>query len=430
MDQKRFFNLSQSRIVAGSVLKENLMSKKCLVCQGELELFHDFGKMPLGNGFLEKENFTKEYFFNLAIAFCPKCFMVQLLEQPAPEKMFHSQYPFFTGSSRKMSAHFESFAQDVSFQWLDRPNPFVVEIGSNDGTLLESFKQREIRHLGIDPSASVCARAQSRGVDCLNAFFDLETAKKVVAERGRAHAVLAANVLCHIPYLDSVLEGVSHLLERNGVLIFEEPYWGDVFEKTSYDQIYDEHVFLFSVHSIQFLLRKHGFELVTVQPQWTHGGSMRYTAARIGDHAVDASLAEFLEKEKKAGFTQWTVYKEFSIRVEKSRRDLKDLLLALKNEGQKLMGYAATSKSTTVLNYCQITPDLLPSICDTTPEKQGKFSPGAHIPIVPYEKFLEQKPNVALLFGWNHASEIHAKEIDFKEAGGKWLTYVPKVEMK
>ena len=211
--------------------------------------------------------------------------------------------------------------------------------------------------------------------------------------------------------------------------MFEDPYLGDVFERTSYDQIYDEHVFLFSAHSIQHLFGLNGMELIDVQPQKTHGGSMRYVLAHAGVHAVKESVPNLLAKEVALGLNRLATFDAFRKNVEHSREDLVTLLRDLKAAGKRIAGYGATSKSTTILNYCGIGPDVIDFISDTTPIKQGKFTPGMHIPVKSHEAFQANPPDFALLFAWNHAEEIMSKEKAFTSSGGRWIVHVPKVQV-
>ena len=405
------------------------MTKSCLVCENPIAPFVDYGPMPIANGFLTKDEFAQEYFFRLQAAYCPKCHMVQLTEQPAREQMFHENYAFFSGTSKKMAEHFARFAEHALKDFIDSKDPFVVEMGSNDGIMLQNFKAKNIRHLGIEPSANVAKVAQDRGIKTVCRFFDEQAARDIVAENGQADAFLAANVTCHIPYIHSIAAGVQLLLKPKGVMMFEDPYLGDVIEKTSYDQIYDEHVFVFSLHSVAEAFGRHGLEVVDVEPQTTHGGSMRYILSHKGARPVSPRVGELLKKEKAQGLTKAETFDQFRRNCEKSRDELKALLQKCKKDGRRVVGYAATSKSTTVTNYCGITPDLVEFISDTTPIKQGKFSPGVHIPVQHYDRFKERYPEYALLFGWNHAEEIAAKEQDFRKAGGKWILYVPKVHV-
>jgi methylation protein EvaC len=403
--------------------------KKCLICSNSIEPFISFGKQPIANGFLTKSNFNKEYFFHMQVAHCPACNMVQLIETPDKEMMFNENYAFFSGTSQAMKEHFKEFALDVKERFLGNDNPFVLEIGSNDGIMLQNFKEWGIRHLGCEPSANVAKVAQDKKINTVVEFFDDKLAEKIIAQHGQADAFIAANVMCHIPYLHSIVAGISKLIKKTGIVIFEDPYLGDVIEKTSYDQIYDEHTFLFSVNSINYVFDKYGMEVVDVKHQVTHGGSMRYFIGYKGVRERSEDTVRQLEKEKELGLNEPETYERFKKNCEKSRAALKNLLSDLKAQGNKVAGYGATSKSTTILNYSDIGSELIEYICDNTPIKQGKYSPGKHIPIEPIEKFKSDYPDYAVLFAYNHAKEIMAKETDFINQGGKWILFVPEVHI-
>ena len=401
----------------------------CLICSKLIEPFHSFGRMPIANGFLAPEQFPSEYFFELKVAHCPACGMVQLTEHVDREKMFHENYAFYSSTSRRMEEHFRTLADDVGARYLTGKDPFVVEIGSNDGITLQHFAKRGVRHLGIEPSANVAEVARRKGVQTVCRFFDEALAREIVAQHGQADAFLGANVMCHIPYLHSVVEGIRLLLKPGGVVVYEDPYLGDIVEKTSYDQIYDEHAFYFSVASVGHLFGEHDMEVVDVARQNVHGGSMRYVIAHKGARPVSAAVERQRAKERQLGLEQPATYQRLSRNIERSRDELMDLLRDLKKAGKRVVGYGATSKSTTVTNYCGITPDLVEFISDTTPIKQGKYSPGVHIPIKPHADFAARHPEYALLFAWNHGEEIMAKETSFVASGGKWIVYVPKVSV-
>ena len=402
----------------------------CLVTGKPLRPFFSFGRMPIANGFLTPDQFKEEYFFELAVGFNPESRMVQLIHRVEEKKMFHENYAFFSSTSAFMERHFARFSDFILENYLkDCRDPLVVEIGSNDGILLKNFSQKKIRHLGIEPSANVAEKARERGVRTRSEFFNEALAEKILAESGPADAFLGANVMCHIPYIHSVFEGVRRLLAPRGVFVFEDPYLGDILQKVSYDQIYDEHVFYFSVASIDYLAARHGLELIDVLPQDVHGGSMRYVLSPHGSRPVSASVARQKEIEKETGLDDPAVYRKLGENIEKSKSVLMNLLGDLRRQGKRIAGYGATSKSATVTNFCGITPDRVEYICDTTPIKQGKYSPGAHIPVRPYEAFAENYPDYALLFAWNHAAEIMAKEKKFTERGGRFILYVPEVKV-
>jgi methylation protein EvaC len=401
----------------------------CLICSSSIEQFISFGQMPIANGFLTPNQFKDEYFFELKVGFCPECSMVQLIEQPEREKMFNETYAFFSSTSTRMAAHFEVLANQVVSDYVGSSDPFVVELGSNDGIMLQHIKNRGVRHLGIEPSGNVAQVARDKGINTLSEFFDEDLASRIAGEHGQADVIMGANVMCHIPYLHSVVAGMKSLLKPDGFVIFEDPYLGDIIEKTSYDQIYDEHAFYFSVASINYLFNQHGLEVVDIKPQNVHGGSMRYIIAHKGARDVSAAVTTQQEKEESLGLRRRETFEQFRRNVERSRDELMKLLHDLKQKDKRVVGYGATSKSTTVINYCGITPDLVEFISDTTPIKQNKLSPGKHIPVRPYQEFQAQYPDYALLFAWNHAEEIMAKEQGFQEAGGQWIVYVPEVRI-
>jgi methylation protein EvaC len=401
---------------------------KCLISGAETETFISFGRMPIANGFLEPKDYPNEHFFELKVGYCPESRMVQLTELVDRERMFHENYAFFSSTSRRMAEHFRRFAESVRESFFaDSADPFVVEVGSNDGIMLQNFAVAGIRHLGIEPSANVAQVARDKGIDTISEFFDEAVAKKIVAERGQADAFLGANVICHIPYIQSLMSGVKLLLKPKGVMVFEDPYLGDIIEKTSYDQIYDEHAFYFSVNSVEYLVNRHELEVIDVIRQPVHGGSMRYVIGHKGARPVSENVRRQKQFELELGLHEPETYRKFAANVAQSKTDLVALLEDLKRRGKRVAAYGATSKSTTVTNYCGIGPELVEYISDTTPIKQGKFSPGTHIPVVPHETFAADPPEYSLLFAWNHAEEIMAKEQRYRESGGRFVLYVPKV---
>jgi methylation protein EvaC len=402
---------------------------KCLVCSSPFIPFVDFGDMPIANDFSKNQETEGDYSFRMQVGFCENCYMVQLLEQPAREKMFHENYAFFASTSSYMVEHFKRFSESVTTKLNLNNESLVVELGSNDGIMLQHFKNDDIGCLGVEPSENVADAARKKGIEVISEFFDLELATSITNSHKKADAILGANVFCHIPYINSVYEGVKALLDKEGIFSFEDPYIGDIIEKSSFDQIYDEHVFLYSAHSVKELGEIHGLELIEVEHQITHGGSMRYTLAHKGAKEVHESVTNLLIKEKALGLNTNQAYTEFSNNVDKIKYDLIALLLELKEKGKKVVGYGATSKSTTVTNYFGITPDLVSAIYDTTPTKHNTFSPGAKIPVLPYEEFRDSDPDYVLLFAWNHAEEIMEKEKDFVRDGRKWIVYVPQAKI-
>lgn len=399
----------------------------CLICETPFEPFISFGRQPIANAFLPPEQFDSEYFYELTVGKCPRCHMVQLGETVDPSRLFHETYAFFSGTSKGMSTHFAEFAEQVKRSHLRAADPFVVEIGSNDGIMLRHFARSGLRHLGIEPSANVAAAAAEQGIRTISRFFDEELAREILHDDGPADVILGANVICHIPDLQSVVRGVKALLKRDGAFIFEDPYMGDIVEKVSFDQFYDEHVFYFSTIALDHLFRMNGMEIVDLERQPVHGGEVRYTARNRGAGPVSPAVSAMLDREREMGLDRPATFEELRRRIEASRDALTALLRSLRGSGHRIVGYGATSKSTTVTNYCGIGPDLVEYISDTTPIKQGRYSPGTHIPVRPYSEFQKDPPEYALLFAWNHAQEILAKERDLTSKGVRFIVYVPKV---
>jgi len=389
----------------------------------------NFGEMPIANYFVKDLN-QNDYRFTLAACFCEVCNLFQLAHQPRPELMFHQDYPFFTGSSSIMVAHFKKMVDEALEEILKSDSDIqVMEIGCNDGSLLLNFANAGIKHLGVDPSSNVIEVCRSRGINAQVDFFNYKTAMKIKATSGEFDLILAANVVCHIPDINDFAQGIELLLSPNGRFIFEEPYVGDVLTKVSYDQVYDEHVYLFSCISVSKIFEKYNLELIDVRHQSTHGGSMRYTVAKKGSRDIKTSVGTQVALEHLQGLDHINSYHKFAKKCEDRKNELYELLSELKSEGKTIAGYAATSKSTTVLNYCGINSELIDYIADSTPEKQGSLTPGSKIPVVAPEFLRESKPDYIVLFAWNHEKEILDKESKLTSSGSKWIRFVPKVEI-
>ena len=400
----------------------------CKFTGKKIKPFMSFGKMPIANGFLRKENFSNEYFYNLEVGFSEEVYLFQISNHPKPDQMFHKNYPFYTSSSKSMIAHFKKYSQ-----WCKKyinENSKIIEIGSNDGTFLSNFKKLKKNAIGFEPSKNVSDFAKKRGIYSINKFFNSNSIKKIKKFHKQTDLICGANVICHIPNIKDVFKSVEKLLSFNGVFIFEEPYLGSIFDKTSYDQIYDEHIFLFSALSVDKMAKSFGLRLIDLLPQETHGGSMRYVLTRENNkRKISMNVKKYLQIERKNNLHNLKSCISFKNKCYRLRKSLREKLIKFKKEGKKVSGYAATSKSTTILNFCKIGPDLIEFITDTTKEKIGKFSPGMHIPIINHKYFIERRPDIAVLFAWNHKKEILKKEKKFKFLRGKWLTFFPKIKV-
>jgi methylation protein EvaC len=397
---------------------------KCRFSGDQIPVIHSFGMQPLANGFLKERNVKNEYFFEMSVAVNLNNGLFQLVNQPEPSQMFHENYAFFSRTSNFMKIHFETVAKEIleilSNDNVDKENAFIVEVGSNDGVMLEHLVKNHVSCLGIEPSLNVAKESNKYGIETISEFISTGLAERIVQSKTNANVVYAANVFCHIPDIDDLAKACSSLLKDDGYLIFEDPYLGDVLEKVSYDQIYDEHVYLFNCNAVQDVFKKYGLTLFDCKPLITHGGSMRYYFKKSNSVSPSSALSAQLLKEDEIGIRDIESYKKFSARCEMSKVAFKQYLEKCKADGEKVIGYGATSKSTTILNYCNVGSELIDFIVDTTPIKQNTFTPGKHIPVLPYEKF-SPHPDTSVLFAWNHKEEIMKKE---KAFSGKWITHL------
>jgi methylation protein EvaC len=381
-----------------------------------------FGKMPIANGFLKKKDFKNEYFFNMEVGFSKEISLFQLNSHPKPKMMFNKNYPFFTGSSKGMVNHFKKYSEWIKKKYL-KNKKILIEIGSNDGTFLSNFKKNKIFTLGIEPSNNVAKLSKKNGINTKNFFFNYQNVKKMKKFHKKTDLICAANAICHIPDMPDLIKGIDCLLDKKGLFIFEEPYLGSMYEKTSYDQIYDEHIFMFSVSSIKKIFKLYNFDLINAVPQKTHGGSIRYVVGRVGEHNISKNVFKFLAEEKRKKINSITGCLKFKKKCEISKKKLRNKINGILKKGKKIAGYAATSKSTTILNYCNIDNKQIDFICDTTPNKINTFSPGTHIPIVSVDHFRKNIPDYTFLFAWNHKKEIFLKEKKILKKT-KWFAHI------
>ncbi len=391
---------------------------KCKITGKTIKPFMSFGKMPIANGFIERKNFSEEFFFDMEVGFNDELSLFQLNDHPKPEKMFNQNYPFFTGSSEYMKDHFKIYADFVK-KYI-KTNSKIIEIGSNDGTFLKNFDKNSSQIIGFEPSKNVADISLKNGIPTLNSFFNKESVKNLKDYLGKTDLICASNVICHVPDLNNLIESIDLLLSSNGTFVFEEPYLGSMLKKVSYDQIYDEHIYMFSVSSISKIFQRFNFKLVEAIPQETHGGSMRYIIKR-NNNKISQNIQKLLDYENREKINSIESCLNFKKNCELSKKKIMDKIKLFKDTGKSICGYAATSKSTTVLNYCKINSNHIDYICDTTKEKIGKFSPGMHIPIEDMKHFQNNRVDCVYLFAWNHKDEILNKEKNFK---GEWFSHV------
>ncbi len=406
----------------------------CKICnEDSLIKFISFGKMPAANAYLKKEqlinNNFKEFFYNMEVGFCESCKMVQLIniipydKYIIPNKHGKRHYAFFSSTSKFMEDHFASVAKDIESRFLNNDNK-VLEIGSNDGIFLKNFENHEV--LGIEPSENVAEVAVSKEIPTITEFFTENLAKAISTQKGKFKVIFSANVTLNIIDIHDFIKGIKTILEDDGVFITEEPYLIDILETNAYDQIYDEHIWYFSLTSLSNLFSLHSLEIFDAVKEDVHGGSMRVYISRKNTYQKTERLRKYLEEEKQKNIDSIQTYIKFAKRVEENKIKFTNLIRNLKNDGEKIVGYAAASKGIIIQNYCNLDSTLIDYISDSTPFKQGLYTPGKHIPIVSPEVFHDDNADYAVLFAWNHAEEIMEKEKEFLKRGGRFIVHLPE----
>ena len=383
--------------------------------------FLDLGKQPIANGFLDStEDFENEFFYDLSVGYDIDTGLVTQMNYVDKELMFNDSYAYRGSMSSTMRSHFNRISENLQ-RYLDY-DPKVLEIGSNDGVFLRNWYQENT--FAVEPCGNFAAETNNMGYQTYEEFWNMETSNKVLEEQGGMDLVFSANCMCHIPDLDEAFKSVANILNNNGLFVFEDPSLSDMIILNSYDQIYDEHPHIFSVLALEKILNRNNMMIIKVEHCNVHGGSNRIYAKKGLDNQRHESFYSSIELEKNMGLNSLSIFNEFSHNVHASKEDLLILLDKFKNDGSKVISYGATSKSTTVFNYCNIDSNLIEYITDTTPEKQGKYSPGTHIPIISPEEGFDNSVDFAFLGAWNFADEIKDKEKDFT---GKFFTHVPVV---
>lgn len=399
----------------------------CRICNNKLLLINNFGEMPIANAFQNKVN-NAQFTFNLQTGFCNKCFMFQLIDQPPPEKMFHQDYAFSTRSSMFMIKHFQNVAKMIKTNFISDPNDNVLEIGCNDGVMLEQIQKYGVKNIGVEPSANVAEKSKEIGLEIINDFFSEELALNMKNNSNYFKVIYASNVICHLPDLNDLCKGITKILKKDGIFIFEEPYLASIIKKNSFDQIYDEHIYFYCILSLNNLFQNYNLEIFDSEEIWTHGGSMRYFVSFKGKYPQTERFRNSLHKEVKLKLDREETYLNFNKNCEKIKYDINQTLADLKNKNNEIVGYGATSKSTTFINYCDISK-YINFISDTSHSKINKFTPLSNIPIKDYSSFQESCHSFTILFAWNHMKEIFKKETEYFDNGGNWIVYVPEVKI-
>lgn len=402
----------------------------CRACGSmKLRVGLDLGTLPLANSFLSVQRASDpaaEPKYPLRIFYCEDCGLIQLLDLVDRKAMF-DDYAFLTATANTSVIHFDQYARELTQRLPLTTGDIVVDIGSNDGTLLRAFKSQGASVLGIEPARNVADLAIADGVPTLNEYFGPATVERI--GRGKARIITANNVVSHVGDLNGFMQSVDGLLGPKGLFAFEVPWVVDILRHYNFDIVYHEHLSYFGFKPLSEVLEKHGLELIDVQYfPGIHGGSLRGIAAHPHAYPIQLKTVDriFLDEEKGADFH---ALEQFSQHVQDFKEKLNRLVQTLKSDGKTIVGYGAPAKATILLNYCAIDRSILSFVTDTTPFKQGKFIPGVRIPIVHPDEFRSAAPDYALLLAWNFKDEILSKERDYLKSGGKFIVPFPELEI-
>lgn len=396
----------------------------CRACTGpNLLLYLPLGDHPAANAFLRPDHLgLPERRWSLDTHVCLDCALIQIPDQLPAD--FFVDYLYIPSASDTMRAHFQDLARHVRDTLGTAPSQLVVDIGCNDGTFLSACQQLGLTVLGVDPAANIAALARVKGVEVFNEYFTAESAGRIREQYGPAQVIVTTNTFNHIDHLHGFVAGVATLLAPDGTFVIEVPQALTCIAENEFDTVYHEHLSVFSVASLAALGRFFGLQVVDIEELPIHGGSMRVSLRRTGP--ARPVVTTWLERERQAGLFDAATYIAHARRVTALRSTLSDLLHRIKGEGKRLAGYGAPAKGNTLLNYCAIGPDLLDFLADRNVLKQGRLSPGMHIPVVSPEEIDRQSPDYLLILAWNFADEIMAQQDGFRQRGGRFIIPIPE----
>jgi len=385
------------------------------------KFFLNLGVQPLANNFLKKYS-AKQPTYNLKLYFNTKTKMVSISKRIPSSVMFNSKYPYRSSMSSTMRTSFRQLSNEIKKKF----NPkLLLEIGSNDGALLANFDKD--RAIGVEPCKNLAKITKAKKYYTYDDYWDFKLSSKIKKKFKEADLIYSANTLTHISNLNEVFKSINLILSDEGVLIIEDPSLLECIKKNSYDQFYNEHIYVFSTIALKNLLKKFNLEIFDVKNLPTHGGSLRYFIKKRSNkkYNVKLSVKKQIDKEIKNGLDKFITYKDFATKTTKSKKLFLEILKKIKKDNKKIIGYGATAKAVTVLNYCNIDHDLIKNFTDTTPEKINTFLPGKNIKILRYKKDILKKYDYAFLGAWNFKKEIFAKEKNFLKKGGRFITHLP-----
>jgi len=415
-------------------IKKNNFEMKCRFCSKPLKhVLIDLGHAAPSNFFLEKKlNSKPEVWYPLVIYVCDKCWLVQTKDYLETDEIFSSNYHYFSSYSKDWLSQCKRYVDKITKKLeLYKENKFVVEVASNDGYLLQYFKEKKIKNLGVEPTKSTAAIAKKKGLNVVQKFFNKNIANEIKKKYKKADLIIANNVLAHVPDINNFVKGFKVLLNKNGVATFEFQYLSNIIKYGQFDTLYHEHYSYLSLTFLKKLFKENNLKIYDVEKLPTHGGSLRVYVTHIDSRKNKETelCKKMFEKEKFDGMNKIKFYQKFNLKAEKIKYDLLEFLIKIKKNKKKVMAYGAASKGNTLLNYCGIRKDLVSCIIDANVNKINKYAPGSHIKVVSEKNIQQEKPEYILILPWNLKNEIINQLKYIKKWKGKFLIPVPKLKI-
>ena len=405
---------------------------RCRLCNSKkLENVIELSPTPPGNNFLSKKQLNEpECFYPLVVRFCQNCAHVQLADVVNPEILFQDDYKYVSGTSPVFVDHFRQYVKDILAKYSFPSGALIGDIGSNDGTCLQFFKEKGFNVLGVDPATEIAGRATVQGILTVAEFFSEKIGKNILKQYGQAHLITSHNTCAHVDDLVDLVRGVRNWLHDDGLFVCEVGYLLDVYNNNWFDTIYHEHLDYHSVKPFGSFFKSLDMELISVERISPQGGSIRlYVQKDNGPYKKDSSVQEIVHLEENLGLDNVEIFRAFNDRNNANKEVLTSILRSIKDEGKHIAGYGAPTKSTTLLSHFDIGKNILDFIVDDNPLKQGKFSPGFHIPIMNSDELYEKMPDYLVILAWNFSESIMRKHKNYKERGGKFILPMPEAHI-
>lgn len=416
---------------------EHKHNSQCRFCLSDkIETVINFGNVPLAGGFFDKysteKNFTGEKLYPLQIAFCKKCYLLQVIDI-VDSRILYKDYFYFSSAISTLVNHFCAYAKELKAGFPNPDKKLVVEIGCNDGVFLKPLKKEGFKVVGIDLAKNVVEPLIKQGFDIVVDFFGEKSATKVLKRFGKADVIVSSNSFAHIDDMHDVMRGVKILLAEDGILIVEVHYLGALIKEVQYDMMYHDHESYYSLLALENFFKLFGMEVYDVKPISIHAGSMRFYVRNfcIGKKIISNNVLNLRNFEKKIGLQKLGTYKKFFSYITKTKKDLIELLTKLKKQGKKIAGYGASGRATAVMSFCDIDNKLLDYMIDDAPAKSGAYTPGNHLKIFSSSILDDpaRKPDYCLIFAWAFINEIREKKMKYLNHGGKFIVPLPKVKI-